>query len=175
MNMEKSIFIPVQVIKFLGILVDSKNMRFLLSEEEVAAIQKERRHLVTSRVASLSQLSPIIWKLTSCKIAVLQGPLYYRGLQHLKNSKTLTQLVNNVEIPLDHHAVENLRRWADNLSLANGRSIRNSLPRLLIQSDASNLGWGAVSNGIGTRGTWTQEETSLHIVLARGCSASNLL
>lgn len=32
-----------------------------------------------------------------------------------------------------------------------------------IQSDAFNTGWGAVSNGVDTRGTWTREETSLHI------------
>ena len=45
----------------------------------------------------------------------------------------------------------------------NGRPIRNSLPHLVIQSDASNSGWGAVSNGVCSRGTWTQEEASLHI------------
>ena len=56
-NLKKSTFIPVQVIEFLGILEDSTNMRFLLPEEKVAAIQKECRHLVSHRVASLSQLS----------------------------------------------------------------------------------------------------------------------
>ena len=58
-NLEKSIFIPVQVIEFLGIFEDSTNMRFLLPEENVAAIQKECRHLVSRQVASLSQLSHI--------------------------------------------------------------------------------------------------------------------
>jgi len=161
----KIYFHPVQVIEFLGILVDSTNMRFLLVEENVAAIQQEFWHLVSCQVASLNQLSHIIGKLTSCKIAVLQGPLYYRGIEHLKNSKPLTQLDNNVEIALDryHHALEDLRWWADNLSLANGRPIRNSLPHLVIQSDASNSGWGAVRNGVDTRGTWTQDEASLHI------------
>lgn len=42
--------------------------------------------------------------------------------------------------------------------------IRISLRHLVIQSDAFNTGWGAVSNGVDiTRGTWTREETSLHI------------
>jgi len=58
-NMEKSIFIPVQVIEFLGILVNSTNMRFLLPEEKVAAIQKECHHLVSSQVAEKSQLFSI--------------------------------------------------------------------------------------------------------------------
>ena len=90
-------------------------------------------------------------------------PLYYRGIQHLKSNKPLTQLNNNVGIALDHHALEDLRWWADNLPLANRRPIRNSLPHLVIQLHASNSGWGAVSNGVDTRGTWTQEEASLHI------------
>ena len=162
-NMEKSIFVPVQIIEFLGIIVDSTTMRFLLPDEKVAVIQKECRHLVSSQVTSLSQLSHIIGKLTSCKTAVLQAPLHYWGIQHLKNSNTLPQVVNNVDIPLDPHALEDLRWWVDNLSLANGRPIRNSLPHLMIQSDASNSGWGAVSNGVDTRGTWTREESNLHI------------
>ena len=156
-NMEKSIFVPVQIIEFLGIIVDSTNMRFLLLDEKVVVIQKECRHLVSSQVTSLSQLSHIIGKLTSCKTAVLQAPLHYRGIQHLKNSNMFPQVVNNLNIPLDPYALEDLRWWVDNLYLANGRPIRDSLPYLMIQSDASNSGWGAVSNGVNTRGTWTRE------------------
>ena len=81
----------------------------------------------------------------------------------MKNSKPLTHLDNSVEIALDHHALEDLRWWADNLPLANRRPIRNSLPHLVIQSDAPNSGWGAVSNGVDTSGTWTQEDASLPI------------
>ena len=87
-NMEKSIFVAVQIIEFLGIIVDSTTMRYLLPDEKVAVIQKECRYLVSSQVASLSQLSHIIGKLTSCKTEVLQAPLQYRGIQHLKNSNT---------------------------------------------------------------------------------------
>lgn len=79
-NTAESIFIPVQVIEFLGVIVDSTNMMFLLPDEKVVVIQKECRHLVSRQVASLSQLSNIIGKLTSCKITVLQAPLHYRGI-----------------------------------------------------------------------------------------------
>ena len=51
-------------------------MRFLLP---VAVIQKECRHLVSSQVTSLIQLSHIIGKLTSCKTAVLQAPPTFEG------------------------------------------------------------------------------------------------
>ena len=36
-------------------------------------------------------------------------------------------------------------------------------PDLVIESDASNMGWGAVCNNCTTRGQWSVSETSLHI------------
>ena len=104
-NMKKSIFVPVQIVEFLGIIVDSTTMRFLLPDKNVAVIQKECRHLVSSQVTSLSQLSHNreVNFLQNCSSS---SPLHYRGIQHLKNSNTLPQLVNNLDIPLDPHALE---------------------------------------------------------------------
>ena len=65
----------------------------------------------------------------------------------MKNRTIHNQLANNVEVPLDHNALGDLRWGVDSLSLANGHPIRISLPHLVIQSDAFNTGWGAVSNG----------------------------
>lgn len=72
--------------------------------------------------------------------------LHYRQ-QLMKNRTIHNQLANNVEVPLDHNALGDLRWWVDSLSLANGHPMRISLPHLVIQSDAFNTGWGAVSNG----------------------------
>jgi len=69
----------VQVIEFLGILVDSTNMRFLLPEEKVAAIQKKCHPLVSRQVASLSELSHIIGKLTCCKLQFVKPPSIIEG------------------------------------------------------------------------------------------------
>lgn len=65
----------MQVIDFVGIIVDSTNMRFLFPEEKVATIQEECLLLVSRQVASLSQLSQIRGKLTSCETAVHQASL----------------------------------------------------------------------------------------------------
>lgn len=121
-NIKKSTFIPVQVTAFLGIIVHSTNMGFLLPEGKVAAIQEECRHLASSQVVALSQLSHTIGKLTFSKITVLRAPLHYRRIQHLKNSSTHLQVhctvVNNVKIHvlLVRHTLEDLRWWVDNLS-----------------------------------------------------------
>ena len=62
-------FLCMQVIDFVGIIVDSTNMRFFLPRR----MEEECRLLVSRQVASLSQLSQKRGKLTSCEIAVHQA------------------------------------------------------------------------------------------------------
>ena len=56
-----------------------------------------------------------------------------------------------------------LQWWIDQLSIWNGRSLISPAPDLIITTDASLKGWGAVCQGVHTRGLWTQEESLLHI------------
>lgn len=48
-----------------------------------------------------------------------------------------------------------LQKW-------NGRLIQPPPPDLTIETDASLLGWGAVANGVSTRGLWSMEECQNH-------------
>ena len=45
----------------------------------------------------------------------------------------------------------------------NGRAILSSPPDLVIETDASKVGWGAVCQGVRTGGLWSQMEKKLHI------------
>ena len=51
----------------------------------------------------------------------------------------------------------------DELENWNGRSIITPVPDLIITTDASNAGWGAVCNGVTTQGLCTSREKELHI------------
>ena len=51
------------------------------------------------------------------------------------------------------------------LSTWNGRAILPQPPDLTVETDASLLGWGAVSEGIRTGGLWSEEERAQHINL----------
>ena len=42
-------------------------------------------------------------------------------------------------------------------------SLRPRVPTMTIESDASNMGWGARQGELQTGGRWSQEETSHHI------------
>ena len=141
-----------------------------LHDHEVSPPRRESC-CYSERVSPLSKHSSPLFKSTfshNREVNFLQScsfssPPSLSGIHNLKNSNTFPQVVNNLDIPLDPHALEDLRLWEDNLYLAKGRPIRDSVAHLMIQSDASNSGWGAVSNGVDTRRTWAREESNLHI------------
>ena len=66
---------------------------------------------------------------------------------------------------LDRSAKEELLWWVNQLSTWNGRAILPQPPDLIVETDASLLGWGAVSEGIRTGGLWSEEERAQHINL----------
>ena len=69
----------------------------------------------------------------------------------------------NSIVSLNMECRTDLQWWIDQLSIWNGRSLISSAPDLIITTDASLKGWGAVCQGVHTRGLWTQEESLLHI------------
>jgi hypothetical protein len=56
-----------------------------------------------------------------------------------------------------------LEWWLFNLESSNGKDFFPRSPDIEIFSDASLSGWGAVCDGVTTRGPWTSEQADLHI------------
>ena len=48
--------------------------------------------------------------------------------------------------------------WIENLRFYNGRTFSQLNPQVIIQTDASLTGWGAVCYGVQTSGQWSEEE-----------------
>ena len=69
----------------------------------------------------------------------------------------------NSVVPLNKECQNDLQWWIDQLSTWNGRSIISPVPDLIITTDASLKGWGAVCQEVHTRGLWTREESLLQI------------
>ena len=65
---------------------------------------------------------------------------------------------------LNRHYKEELQWWIKNLKICNGRYLIQSHSQVLIQTDASRKGWGAVCQGMSTgEGKRSKEEQLLHI------------
>ena len=162
-NMEKSILFPSQEMGFLGVLISSVHMSFSLPDRKVLNLQNECRRRLSSKIASQSDLAHLISKMIAAKAAVFQAPIHYRALQHQKNSLDFQRVPLHQKVILDVEALLDLEWWVNNLPTANTRPVKPLLPNILIQSDASGSGRGAVCNRIETRGTWSLDEFSLHI------------
>ena len=59
--------------------------------------------------------------------------------------------------------MEELQWWLEQLAIWNDRDIHQPPPDLVIETDASLIGWGAICQGVQTGGLWSQEEQLEHI------------
>ena len=141
----------------------SLEMKLFLPPGKMSQLVQDCKDLISEKSASVRTLSQIIGKLTSTMQAVLPAPLHYRHLQMLQVKGLLEGKEYNSVVPLNMECRNDLQWWIDQLSIWNGRSLISPAPDLIITTDASLKGWGAVCQGVHTRGLWTQEESLLHI------------
>ena len=162
-NFEKSHFIPTQQLEFLGLIVNTQDMTLLLPDCKVEAIKAHCTHLLALHEVSVWELSQLIGKLTASIQAIFPAPLHYRHLQHLKHQALALRKGYDATIALSIEAREELRWWLAHLSAWNGRALLHPSPDLVIETDASRSGWGAVCQGVQTGELWSQMEQRLHI------------
>jgi len=163
-NIEKSQFLPVQEIEFLGVIVNSREMTLKVPADKKENMLSSIRSLLRKPSISLRDLAQIIGKLQSCRRAVLPAPLHYRALQHLK-IRALAKLKNyDARVNLDQQSRVDLEWWIRHLPTVAPRPICPSQPSVIIESDAaSTVGWGAHMGEHSIRGLWSREEKDLHI------------
>ena len=156
-NWEKSIIVPSQVIQYLGFMVDSRQMMLSLLEEKINTIVTSCQAAILKKRVSVRDLARLIGRTT---LAVLLAPLCYRGLQALKIKAFATSQSFETEVDLDRTSLEELEWWVREVRHWNGRPIQAPQPDLVIETDASLLGWGASS---GYRGSMVRGgESSTH-------------
>ena len=149
-NLEKSCFQPTQQLEFLGFLVNTRNMTLLLPDCKVSSIKTLCSTLLSQRDVSVRELSRLIGKLTASIQAVFPAPLHYRNLQQLKHQALSRDRSFDSRIPLSIEATDELRWWLAHLDAWNGRALLHPSPDLIIETDASRMGWGAVCQGVQT-------------------------
>ena len=143
-NWRKSITELVQTIEFLGLVVESKTLKLRVPESKVRKIRKDCQALLNKNMVSGRDLAHTIGLLASVNPAVLAGPLHYRALQRLKHQILREGSSLDALSMLDEEAKKDLSFWISDLPAQNGKSIILSMAQVVISSDASRTGWGAV-------------------------------
>ena len=137
---------PVSVIP--GICDKHTENDHRLPSQKIHSIQKKATHLLSLDAVQVRTLAHFIGTLVATRPAVSTEPLYYRALQDLK-IKTLHQSsFNQVMGQVTKEVQVDLLWWAIQLPTCYSSPIVKQEATILIESDASNSGWGAVCQGV---------------------------
>ena len=165
-NREKSVLIPVHILDFLGMTVNSLEMTITLPEEKVLNITSLCQKTLNAEKVSLRDMSKVIGKLYATSPAILQAPLQLRYLQQDLIEAQREGRTYSDTLALSQNSRTELRWWIFNLHLQKGKPLKLQEPDMVIFSDAAQTkGWGAaMEGGPATGGPWSREEKeTLHI------------
>ena len=138
-------------------------MTVRLTKEKKESLKANCQQLLQGEQFPIRQVARTIGKIVASFPGVLHGPLYYRNLETDKIAALKYHKGNfNGLMQLSSAAKAELQWWVKNTDRAY-KPISHGKHDLLITTDASNLGWGAVCNGVKTGGHWTAIEALQHI------------
>jgi len=116
----KSVLKPVQLLTFLGFVLDSVNMTVTLTQDKIQRIRESCNKMMKLIELPIQELASFIGLLVSGFPGVLYGPLFYR---HLEIDKTTALRQNqgnyNAQIRLSQESVSEIKWWCDNIETAN--------------------------------------------------------
>lgn len=163
-NWEKSMVIPSQVMEYLGLIVNSIDLSFSLPCSKAEAVRKMCVSAIARGVVSLRSLASIQGNFSWAIPAIPFAQSHYRSLQrfYIANAQR-SKFDLETKVQLTPSAILDLEWWVANIERSSGKMFFPRDPDLEIFSDASLSGWGAVCNGVTTRGPWMEEHRQKHI------------
>ena len=157
-NAQKSSFIPCKCLKYLGFCIDAEQMITCLPESKKTKIKAFCHSLMQCDSPTIREVAKVIGSIVSTFPAVKFGPLYYRGLESDKSSAGNFDAVMHLSL----QSKNELSWWIHNIDKSQN-DISFSNPDILLTTDASGVGWGAVFNGRKTHGFWSEKEGQFSI------------
>ena len=162
-NFEKSSLIPSQQKVYLGFLIDTVLMKVFVTQEKLEALLHSLQSLLQCRTLTIQHLAQAIGKLVAAFPAFYQGPLHYRSLERLKTQQLYIHGSWNAQILLSQAATQEILWWINNAHSQNGKPIRIPPVDVVMSSDASDSGWGALIESEVVSGIWSPHQAHLHI------------
>ncbi len=157
-NRRKSILAPSQSITYLGVCMDSLEMRARLSRERAAAILSYLRHFREGSSVHLKKFQRLLGLMASASAVCHLGLLHMRPLQlWLKTRVPWTAWTSGrLSIAVTCGCIEALAPWRNPDLFSRGVPLGLVTSRVVVTTDASTLGWGAVCEGMPASGWWSE-------------------
>ena len=155
---EKSLDIPSQIATVLGFIINSLDMTISLTTEKKTSLIELCHRTMQSNQITIRDLARLNGKLVSSFPGVAYGPLFYRDLEMAKTEALKLNRGNyDSTMVLSDDMKSELQWWVDNLETATC-PISNGNPDIVIDTDASLIGWGAVCNAVTAQGSFTPSD-----------------
>ncbi|KAL1463801.1 hypothetical protein WDU94_015513 [Cyamophila willieti] len=139
-NRAKSQLSPVQCTDFLGVSWDTGTGRIALPEKKILAIQDLLRKTLLHQYWSLKSAQVVAGVLNFAAFAVPLGRLHLRPIQLAL--RKLPRRFPRTESTIPVEVIEAFQWWISNVRKS--VSLHPPIPRVLLSTDASDSGWGAV-------------------------------
>ena len=159
----KSVLTPVQILVFLGFVLNSITMRVSLTPEKGQRIADMCAELLQTVRPTIRHVAQVVGSLVAAFPGVKYGSLFYRQVE-LDRAIALKANRGNYEahMQLTQRAKDDLGWWVRNILKAN-KPVSFGNPQCIITSDASTQGWGAALDSTRAGGRWSEAESLHHI------------
>ncbi len=161
-SVEKCTLQPQGEVRYLGVIVNSGEGTFMLTEDKrkaylglVSSVLRERRTLT-------HVLRSLAGKLSFCRVVCGDGAaVRSRELQRLVNHLVRANKTRHMRKDMDRQLIDDLEWWKDRLASAPKRSVLHRQATIRIETDASSEGLGAVLFKEDKAHNWTQTTEGL--------------
>ena len=172
-NEEKSLQTSCLQMEYLGFLLCSQSLLISVPAEKMRKIQQDATKILSQDQVTVRELVRFVGKAVATVRALPLAPLHHRALQFQMNAILTAPYQGaglpghekyNMRVLLDEASRADLRWWKLLDRRRSGSPIRPAKPTVMIESDASTKGWGAVLNTQTRTGVvWSVQEASNHI------------
>ncbi|XP_028302785.1 uncharacterized protein LOC114463411 [Gouania willdenowi] len=162
-NYAKSNLVPSQVVRYLGLVLDSSVMRASLSPERVSAILGLLRRFQHGTILQYGLVLRLMGMLASASMVVPLGLLTLRPFQVWMNSLHLDPSHHRHKVVrVSAQCLLTLRPWRREYLMLGVPMGRVASRREVVETDASLMGWGAVWRSRTVRGLWSTQQKRQH-------------
>ena len=164
-NVKKSEIKPVQVIKFIGFIIDTVKMSIGMTDERADKLIAHAQRLLATDTCSIRDFAGVIGQMVAAAPAVKYGPLHTKPLE-ISKIAGLKKAQGNFDgtMQISQFDKMDLQWWIDNVKYSEV-SIVDHPPQAIIYTDASTDGYGLhyPEKNITVGNRWTAQESQRHI------------
>jgi len=164
LNAKKSVLSPLQRTTFLGVVWDSTTMQAQLSPARIASILAAVEQVKLGQSLTVKQFQRLLGLMAAASNVIPFGLLHMRPLQWWLRTKGFSPRGNPFRrIVSSRRCHRALIMWKDPWFLSQGPVLGALCRRVMLTTDASLTGWGAIMSGRPAQGLWGDHHRLWHI------------